>query len=104
MIIRSMPVCVFLLFWAVCGMAADGPPMISMPLWAQGAPDDNGLSGPEKGGGCIGNISKPMLEVYLPSKELATGAAVVVIPGGGYGVVCMASEGKSIAELRLACT
>lgn len=72
-----------------------------MELWPYKAPYDNGLSGPEKGSGCIGNISKSTLTIYLPDKEKATGAAVVVIPGGGYGVVCMETEGKKIADILI---
>lgn len=69
------------------------------PLWPQGAPDDNGLKGDERPGGCVGNISKATYTVYLPDKDKATGAAVVITPGGGYGVVCMQTEGKNIADI-----
>ncbi|MBQ17960.1 MAG: hypothetical protein CMJ65_12630 [Planctomycetaceae bacterium] len=79
---------------------SQGKPM-TIPLWPSGVPDDNGLSGKEKAGGCIGNISKPSLTIYLPEKDRATGAAVVVTPGGGYGVVCMETEGKQIADILL---
>lgn len=48
--------------------------------------------------GCIPNISRPTLTVYLPDKDKATGAAVVVVPGGGYGVVCIGHEGYAVAE------
>ncbi len=68
-------------------------------LWPNGAPSSNGLEGPEKAGGCIGNISIPTLTVYPAPKDKATGAAVVVIPGGGYGLVCVEEEGKGIAEI-----
>ncbi len=70
---------------------------VAQPVWADGVPDSNGLSGPEIGGNCIGNISVPTYTVYLPPKDKATGAAVVIFPGGGYRVVCMGSEGGSIA-------
>ena len=79
--------------------AADHATTLSMPLWPLGASQDNGLTGPEKEGGCVGNISEATLTVYLPDPNKATGAAVVVIPGGGYGVVCVASEGKAIADV-----
>ncbi len=68
-------------------------------LWPKGAPDSNGLKGPETVRACIGNISIPTLTVYRAPEKKATGAAVVVIPGGGYGVVCVDGEGKAIAEI-----
>lgn len=77
---------------------AGGAPK-EMVLWPSGAPDTNGLSGSERGGNCVGNISKATMKVFLPSKEKATGAAVVITPGGGYGVVCLGSEGKAIADI-----
>ena len=72
---------------------------MTIPLWPNGAPDDNGLVGKEKSGACIGNISKPTLTIYRPTEDRATGAAVVVTPGGGYGVVCVETEGKQIADI-----
>jgi hypothetical protein len=44
-------------------------------LWPNGAP---GAKGSEDG-------DKPTLTIYLPPKEKATGAAVVICPGAGYG-------------------
>ena len=46
-----------------------------MPLWPDGAP------------GALGKEDKdiPMITAYLPAADLATGAAIVVCPGGGYG-------------------
>lgn len=67
-------------------------------LWPQVAPDNNGLEGPEIVKACIGNISIPTITVYPAPKEKATGAAVVLMPGGGYGVVCVAIEGIPIAK------
>lgn len=43
-------------------------------------------------------ISKPTLEIYLPAKEKATGAAIVICPGGGYAFVSYTHEGIEIAE------
>lgn len=45
-----------------------------IPLWPNGAP------------GALGNEAKdiPTLTVYLPPAELATGAAMVICPGGSY--------------------
>jgi acetyl esterase/lipase len=57
-------------------------------LWPDGAP---GAKGTDEG-------DKPTLTIYLPDKEKATGAAVVIFPGGGYGHLAMDHEGRQIAE------
>ncbi|MFA5328697.1 MAG: alpha/beta hydrolase [Prolixibacteraceae bacterium] len=44
------------------------------------------------------NISQPTLTVYLPEKNSATGAAVIICPGGGYGMESYRLEGTVIAE------
>lgn len=67
-------------------------------LWPDGPPDSNGLSGPEVEDRCVGNITEPSLIVYHPDATNATGAAVLVIPGGGYSVVCLDHEGSAVAE------
>jgi acetyl esterase/lipase len=74
-------------------------------LWPKGAPgeiknDQYKESGnnPNNSAGCISKISNPELFVYLPSKEKATGSAILVCPGGGYGVVCMDHEGIAVAK------
>ncbi len=46
----------------------------------------------------ISKVSKPTLSIYLPSKEKATGTAVVICPGGGYGIVAAGHEGADIAK------
>ncbi len=67
-------------------------------LWPKGAPDKNGLEGPEVVNGCIGNISIPTLTLFPAPKEKSTGAAVVVMPGGGFSVVCVEVEGMPIVR------
>jgi acetyl esterase/lipase len=57
-------------------------------LWPGGAP---GAKGTEDG-------DKPSLTIYLPAKGKATGAAVVICPGGGYGHLAMDHEGHQIAR------
>ena len=70
-------------------MAADEKPTVGepMPLWPGGPPgvakDAPGL--------------RPTLTLYQPSPEKATGAVVVVCPGGGYGGHAD-HEGRPIAE------
>jgi acetyl esterase/lipase len=46
----------------------------------------------------ISKISRPTLTVYLPPKEKANGAAVIVIPGGGYWKVAAVHEGSEVAK------
>ncbi len=38
-------------------------------------------------------VTKPTLEAFLPEKDKATGAAVIICPGGGYAVVVYQGEG-----------
>jgi acetyl esterase/lipase len=57
-------------------------------LWPNGAPGAKGTA----------DGDKPSLTIYLPEKEKATGAAVVIFPGGGYGHLAMDHEGHQIAQ------
>lgn len=57
-------------------------------LWPEGAP---GALGTEA-------VDRPKITVYLAPPEKATGAAVVVCPGGGYAVLAADHEGKQVAE------
>lgn len=44
------------------------------------------------------NISIPSLSVYLPEKGKANGTAVIICPGGGYGVLLTNREGSDVAK------
>ena len=48
--------------------------------------------------GMFSGVTKPTLEIFLPEKEKATGAAVVICPGGGYSVVVYQGEGIKTAK------
>ncbi len=67
---------------------ADKPGTTVELLWPQEAP---GAVGTE-------DADKPSLTVYLPPEDKATGTAVVVCPGGGYGFLARGHEGKDPAE------
>ena len=43
-------------------------------------------------------ISQPALSIFLPDKDKATGAAVVICPGGGYWVASIVKEGFAVAR------
>jgi len=44
------------------------------------------------------SISIPTLEIYLPDMQTTTGTAVIICPGGGYGMESYRLEGTNIAE------
>lgn len=71
---------------------------ILLPLWPDGAPDFNGLTGPERplDRGRVENITEPTLTVYLPSRP--NGMAVVMCPGGGYTRLALGHEGHDMAS------
>jgi acetyl esterase/lipase len=46
----------------------------------------------------LGNVSRPQLAVYRPAKEVDTGAAVVICPGGGHNILAYDLEGTEVAE------
>jgi acetyl esterase/lipase len=43
-------------------------------------------------------VNRPTLTPYLPAKGKATGAAVIVAPGGGFMVLSMKNEGVDVAR------
>ena len=46
----------------------------------------------------VSKVTAPTLTAYLPAKDKATGTAVIICPGGGYGILAMSHEGYAIAE------
>lgn len=77
-----------------------------LPLWPNGA-IPNAIAGAQitekaepgtDGVLRISNVSVPTLTAYLPPKEKATGAAVMVCPGGGYSILASGHEGEDIAR------
>ena len=74
-----------MLFMLACSTASAEPTHL---LWPDGAP------------GALGTAAKdqPQVTVYLPPEKQATGAAVVVCPGGGYGGLASSYEGHDIAR------
>jgi acetyl esterase/lipase len=89
----------FLLTFSL-GMAAE-PSIIF--LWPNGAPGSEGKTAPEavrttpQGEHVVSSIHRPSITIYLPSKETATGAAVVIAPGGGHSELWADHEGYNMA-------
>lgn len=46
----------------------------------------------------ISNVSIPTLTVYKPKKQSAQKSAVIICPGGGYGVLAAGHEGSDVAK------
>lgn len=71
-----------------------------LKVWPNGAPDSNGMTNPEETleGARVSNVSEAEIYVYLPKKEINTGAAIVICPGGGYIREAMDHEGYKMAE------
>jgi endo-1,4-beta-xylanase len=74
-------------------------------LWPDGAPGSEGKAENEldvkNAAGEVSSVSRvhfPSITPYLPAKDKATGAAVLVIPGGGHRVLAIAHEGYNVAE------
>ncbi len=72
-------------------------------LWPEGAPGSEGRSEAEKvrvtdaGDHVVSSVHRPSLTVYLPDAGAATGAAIVVMPGGGHRELWTDHEGHRVA-------
>jgi len=77
---------------------ADEP--LVVPLWPNGAPGfEARRDEPERvRGGSFGNINNPTITVFLPPKDKANGAGVLIFPGGGFSQVVFNSEGVEPAH------
>lgn len=46
----------------------------------------------------LSNVQTPTLEVYFPTKSIQTGQAILIFPGGGYGILAYDWEGTDFAK------
>ena len=77
-----------ILFMMLCVQSFAQVTCDTLQLWSAAAP------------GALGSSPQdiPQLIVCLPMADKATGTAVVVCPGGGYGHLAMDHEGRQVAE------
>jgi acetyl esterase/lipase len=82
---------------ASAGVPTDRP---IIPLWPNGAPGSEARRAePEKiVGSNVSNIHQPTLTVYLPPPTVATGCAIIVVPGGGHSKLVMEHEGYNVGQ------
>src|SRR5882672_18563 len=79
---------------------ADAQPFPTVALWTNGAPGfESRRDEPELARDYwVRNIHNPSLTVFLPPREKANGAAVVICPGGGHRELVFNSEGVEPAR------
>src|SRR5882724_13516745 len=106
--IRMLPAVAVLLAVAVAvgavAQTGTAPPVVY--LWPKGAPgfedrkDEKENTTFTKNGveDRVKNVNNPNITVYLPPKEKATGAAIVICPGGGHSVLGANSEGLAVGK------
>lgn len=111
-LVRPLALALFFSFGSVAFAAEAPAPAVSpallpapdkpiVPLWPQGAPGSEARKNePEKivANGAVSNVHFPTLTVYLPPKDKATGAAVVIAPGGGHRFHSIPHEGYNVGQ------
>jgi acetyl esterase/lipase len=99
---KTSALCVALLVSGFA-LAADHP---EIALWANGAPGAEGKTAKEvdeapnasHGYFKITSVHSPSITVFLPPRESATGAAMVIAPGGGHQFLNFDQEGTYVAQ------
>ncbi len=93
--IRTFYLCFISLMWATACLAQQ-----EIPLYTGTIPNAKETPDGEikRADYVVSNVSRPTLSVFLPPNGKANGAAVIICPGGGYGVLVMKREGYDIAE------
>ncbi len=103
-IVLRLLCCVVILLGALAGAAAPAPDPPVVTLWPNGAPGSEGKTADEvvrvskEGDHIVSSVHRPSLTVYLPARGVATGAAVVIAPGGGHRELWMDHEGYNVAK------
>jgi acetyl esterase/lipase len=92
--------CLTVLFFFQMTQAQD----ITIPLWPAGkVPNYQKSDEVEKIENAdivrISKVQSPDITVFLPAKKNSTGQAVIICPGGGYGILAYDWEGTDIAKL-----
>ena len=99
--------------WLPPSSLGDEPDRVykTVPLWQDRAPGETkefppegNTSKPEDRGVAnkavlrIGNVTSPDLRIYSPDPQKATGACVLVCPGGGYNILAYDLEGTEVCQ------
>ncbi len=83
---------------ALFPLALAGAQPAIIPLWPEGVPGLRADAAPDKDtASSSSEIHTPTMTFYPAPADVATGAAVVVCPGGGYARLSMDNEGRKVA-------
>jgi acetyl esterase/lipase len=90
---------------------ADGARVLApQPVWPQGVPEIAGWPGKvpvavseelredARTGRSLWNVTVPSYQAFLPAPGKATGAAVIVAPGGGFRLLAIDGEGTQVGQ------
>jgi acetyl esterase/lipase len=89
----------------LCGVSSAATPN-EIRLWPNGAPGSEGktaaevVEAPNKDHGYlkVTGVHQPSLTVFLPPADKATGAGMIIAPGGGHAFLNFDQEGTYVAE------
>jgi acetyl esterase/lipase len=98
---RIILLLIILLLIVVPSAVAENPAVVS--LWPNGVPGSEGTTAHEtvrveNGEHIVSSVHRPSLTLYLPAKDKASGAAVIIAPGGGHRELWMDHEGYNVAR------
>jgi dienelactone hydrolase len=91
------------LFILAASLSASAQPA-QLKLWPNGAPGSDAPAVAEtmritpEGEHVITHVAEPTITPYMPAPGTATGAAVIVVPGGGHSEIWIDHEGYAVAE------
>lgn len=102
--------------FARSGFAALAAVLLALPahaqtldLWPGPAPGSEGAGQvevvsrfPTGAFDVVRNVTRPTLEVFRPEAGAATGAAVIIAPGGGFRYLTLQAEGSDVARVLAA--
>ncbi|WP_159468500.1 alpha/beta hydrolase [Dyadobacter sp. 3J3] len=87
------------LFLLLTGIPFSGFAQKEIPLYPGTIPNAKEVTNEETNTkGVVRNVSKPTLSIFLPPIGQSNGAAVIICPGGGYGVLVIDREGYEVAQ------
>ena len=90
---------------AACSPATGVVESEEFPLYEGAAPGSESwdwpefrLDNPADGETYVANVTAPTLKAFLPDASMATGAAMIVCPGGGHQILSYSAEGTRVAR------